>query len=111
MSVAQAWFTRVTFTLRNKYGYFACSGAGLLVSGVGAMADRHSVHQPLDPFAVDVATFRSQRLRDFATSVERPFEMNLVDDPHQPQLSGARRHGLVVKPRAADSQHFTLSAN
>jgi hypothetical protein len=37
MSAAHAWFTRVTFRFRNKYGYFACSGDGLLVFGFGAV--------------------------------------------------------------------------
>jgi len=113
MSVAQTWLTREIRKPRSKQGNVGRSGAGLLVSGWGGLLgcdgrDLHRPHQPLHAFAVDVVAFGPERLRQLATPVERPFEMQLADALHQRELLAARRIGLVVQARAAHAQQLAL---
>ena len=68
--------------------------------------DAQNAHQPLRPFAIDL-----QLDGHLAAPVERAFQVQLVELPHQAQVLGALWLRLVVVGRARHSQQFALLLN
>ncbi len=73
--------------------------------------EAHQAHETLHALSVCRASFGSQLVRDLSAPVERVLKVHLVDAPHQRELLGVRRHGLVVQSRTRQVEQLALTTN
>jgi hypothetical protein len=96
----------------QQIGIDLVAGRGL--AGAGARNQRldpHHAHQPLHALAVDAAAFLVEFEHHPPRAVERPFEMQFVDLPHQGQIHGAGDRRRAIDARTRQIQQLTLPAN
>ena len=83
------------------------TGVGLWIEG----GNPHQLHQVLYLLAIDRAPQILQIIPNPATAIERAFEMDLVDQPHQSQIIIRHSHRLVIHRGAIEIQQLTLAGH
>ena len=66
----------------------------------------HQTHQALDTLAVDLVSPILELVAHPPAAVERPLQVNLVDESHQRQIRLADRLGMVVRARARNVEQL-----
>src|ERR1700733_7045653 len=70
----------------------------------------HPPHHRRDPPPPDRDVLATQQVAQHPTAGERVIQVQLIDPPHDRQISGRHRTGIVIQAATADPQHLGLSA-
>ena len=84
----------------------------MLLAGAGLAVQRgnpHASHQRADMLAAYPESGSNQLVPKRSSAHERELKMQLVNAPHERQIGGTHRSGLVVRAAAAYPDQFGLS--
>ena len=70
----------------------------------------HPPHHRRDPLPADRDALAAQQVTQHPAARERIVQVQLIDPPHDRQLGGRHRTGIVIQAAAADPQQLRLSA-
>src|SRR6202789_1752059 len=72
--------------------------------------DPHPPHHRRDPLPTDRDAFATQQIAQHPAARERMIEVQLIDPPHDRQISRRNRTGIVIQAATADPEYLSLSA-
>jgi len=88
------------------------AGRGLARAGTrNQRLDPHHAHQTPHPFAIDPTALSIEFERHPSRAVERQFQMQFVDPPHQSQIVDVRLRLGPIDPGAGHVQQRALPAD